>query len=168
MTTSLIVAVAENYVIGKDNDLIWYFPLDLKFFKDTTKDHFVIMGRKNWLSIPDKYRPLPNRRNVVVTRQKDFQAEGCDVVHSIEEGIELARENGDAEAFIIGGGMVYKSALDDNLIDKMYITWIHKSYEGDTFFPKFNEDEWEETERIENEANSRHEAKYDFTTYVKR
>ena len=83
MVVSLIVAVSENNVIGKDNDLIWNFPNDIKYFKNTTKGHFVIMGRKNFESIPHKYRPLPNRTNVVVTRQNKYQAEGCIVVHSI-------------------------------------------------------------------------------------
>lgn len=168
MKTSLIAAVAENRVIGKDNDLIWNFPNDMKFFKDTTKGHFVIMGRKNYLSIPPKYRPLPGRPNVVVTRQRDFEAEGCHVVHSIEEGLELARQNGEEEAFVIGGGQIYKASLDANLVDTMYITWLHKSYDGDTYFPEFDPNDWEEVERLVNEADDRHEAGYDITTYNKR
>jgi dihydrofolate reductase len=167
MTTSLIAAVAENYVIGKNNDLIWYLPKDLNFFKNTTKGHFVIMGRKNWLSIPEKYRPLPGRPNVVVTRQKDFKAEGCHVVHSIEEGLALAKAQGETEAFVIGGGQIYKAALESNLIDKMYITWVHKTYEGDTFFPQFDATAWNEVAREVNEADTRHEVRYDFTTYEK-
>ena len=88
---SLIVAVSENKVIGKDNDLAWVLPLDLKYFKDTTKDHFVIMGRKNFESIPEKYRPLPNRTNVIVTRNKDYKSNNCIVVNSIEKALELAK-----------------------------------------------------------------------------
>ena len=91
MVVSLIVAVSENKVIGKDNDLVWHLPTDMKFFKDTTKGHFVIMGRRNYESIPHKYRPLPNRTNVIVTRQDDYKAEGCLLVNSVEEAIELAQ-----------------------------------------------------------------------------
>lgn len=168
MTVSLIAAVAQNNVIGKDNDLIWYLPRDLQFFKKTTQDHVVIMGRKNYLSIPEKFRPLPNRTNVVVTRQKDYHAEGCHVVHSIEEGLALAKSLGDEEPFIIGGGQIYKSSLESGLIDKMYITWVHQDYEGDTFFPEFDAAKWTEVERMKNPADDRHEAAYDFTTYVRK
>ena len=94
MVVSLIVATSENDVIGKDNDLIWHLPKDMKFFKDTTKNHFVIMGRKNFESIPHKYRPLPNRTNVVVTRQTNYNAQGCLVLHSIEEALQKAKEAG--------------------------------------------------------------------------
>ena len=93
MIVSLIVAVAENNVIGKDNDLIWHLPKDMKFFKETTLNHYIISGRKNYESIPAKFRPLKDRTNVVVTRQKDYSEEGCEVVHSIEDGIALAKEN---------------------------------------------------------------------------
>ena len=94
MKVSLIVAAAENGVIGKDNDLIWHLPKDMRFFKETTLGHHVIMGRKNFESIPHKYRPLPNRTNVVITRQCYYQAEGCIVVNSIESALEIAKENG--------------------------------------------------------------------------
>ena len=99
---SLIVAVSDNGVIGKDNDLIWYLPQDLKYFKDTTAGHTVIMGRKNYHSIPEKYRPLPKRDNVVVTFQPNFDAPGCKVVNSVEEALTYAKEAGDSEQFIIG------------------------------------------------------------------
>ncbi len=144
MIVSLIVAVAENNVIGKDNDLIWHLPKDMAFFKETTLNHYVVTGRKNYESIPPKYRPLKDRTNVVVTRQKDYAEEGCIVVHSIEEGIELAKENGESECFIIGGGQIYKSVLEKGLVNRLYITHILESFKGDTFFPTFNEDEWEE------------------------
>ena len=97
MKVSLIVAVSENGVIGKDNDLIWHLPKDMKFFKDTTMGHHVIMGRKNFESIPHKYRPLPNRTNVVITRQTDYKAEGCVVVNSVEAALEIAKNNGENE-----------------------------------------------------------------------
>ena len=100
---SLIVAVSENNVIGKDNDLIWHLPTDMKFFKDTTTGHCVIMGRKNYDSIPEKYRPLANRTNIIISRQQNFDAPGCIVVDSIDAAVKKARELNDSEIFIIGG-----------------------------------------------------------------
>jgi dihydrofolate reductase len=144
MIVSLIVAVAENNVIGKDNDLIWHLPKDMAFFKETTLNHYVVTGRKNYESIPPKYRPLKGRTNVVVTRQQDYSEEGCLVVHSIEDGIELAKVNGESECFIIGGGQIYKSVLEKGLVNRLYITHILESFKGDTFFPTLNEGEWEE------------------------
>ena len=122
MIVSLIVASSENGVIGKDNDLIWHLPNDMRFFKDTTLNHHVIMGRKNFESIPHKYSPLPNRTNIIITRQTDYKADGCVVVNSLEAALEIAKENGDKEPFIIGGGEIYKLALETNLVDKIYLT----------------------------------------------
>ncbi|HIG32083.1 MAG TPA: dihydrofolate reductase [Flavobacteriales bacterium] len=166
MKVSLIVAVSENGVIGKDNDLIWHLPNDMRFFKETTIGHHVIMGRKNFESIPHKYRPLPNRTNVVITRQSDYKAEGCMVVNSVEAALEVAKQNGDSEPFIIGGGQIYKLALEANMIDKVYLTKIHHSFEGDTFFPELNSD-WEEINKIENKADEKHSYNYDFITLKK-
>ena len=163
MKVSLIVAVSENGVIGKDNDLIWHLPNDMRFFKETTMGHHVIMGRKNFESIPHKYRPLPNRTNVVITRQTDYAAEGCVVVNSVEEALEVAKNNNDNEAFIIGGGQIYKLALEANLIDKIYLTKVHHSFDGDTFFPELNSD-WKEINKIENKADEKHSYDYDFIT----
>ena len=166
MKVSLIVAVSENGVIGKDNDLIWHLPNDMRFFKETTIGHHVIMGRKNFESIPHKYSPLPNRTNVVITRQSDYKAEGCMVVNSVEAALEVAKQNGDSEPFIIGGGQIYKLALEANMIDKVYLTKIHHSFEGDTFFPELNSD-WEEINKIENKADEKHSYNYDFITLKK-
>jgi len=167
MTISIIAAVSENGVIGKDNDLPWHLPADMKFFKDTTEGHHVIMGRKNYLSIPEKYRPLPNRPNVVVTRQGDFKAEGCIVVNSIEEGIETAKNNGDAEAFIIGGGEIYKQSLELGLVDKMYITRIHADFDGDVFFPEYDQEKWIEISREENHPDDRNPHSFTFLVLEK-
>jgi len=163
MTVSLIVAVSENGVIGKDNDLIWHLPKDMKFFKDTTMGHHVIMGRKNFESIPHKYSPLPNRTNVIITRQADYIAEGCVVVNSVEAAIEIAKQNRDTESFIIGGGQIYKLALEANLVDKIYLTKIHHTFDGDTFFPELSSD-WEEVNKTENKADEKHKYNYDFIT----
>ena len=115
MIVSLIVAASENQVIGKDNDLIWDLPKDMNYFKSTTQGHHVIMGRKNFESIPHKYRPLPNRINVIVTRQSSYEAEGSVVVNSIEEALRIAKEAQDKEPFIIGGGEIYRYALENDL-----------------------------------------------------
>jgi dihydrofolate reductase len=166
MKVSLIVAVAENRVIGKDNDLIWHLPKDMKFFKETTVGHHVIMGRKNFESIPKKYRPLPNRTNVVITRQTNYQAEGCIVVNSVEEALAIAKKSGDTEPFIIGGGQIYKIALEQDLVDRIYLTEVQHSYDGDTFFPELG-NSWKEINRIKNKANEKHAHNYDFITLEK-
>jgi len=163
MRVSLIVAVSENGVIGKDNDLIWHLPNDIRFFKETTMGHHVIMGRKNFESIPHKYRPLPDRTNIVITRQPDYKEEGCVVVNSIESALEIAKNNGENESFIIGGGQIYKLALEANLIDKIYLTKVHHSFDGDTFFSELNSD-WKEINKIENKADEKHSYDYDFIT----
>ena len=163
MKVSLIVAVAENGVIGKDNDLIWYLPKDMRFFKETTMGHHVIMGRKNFESIPHKYRPLPDRTNIVITRQSEYKAEGCIVVDSVEAALEIAKNNGDIEPFIIGGGQIYRIALEKNLVDKIYLTKVHHSFEGDTFFPELSSD-WKEVNKTENKADEKHKYNYDFIT----
>ena len=159
MKVSLIVAVAENGVIGKDNDLIWHLPNDMRFFKETTTGHHVIMGRKNFESIPERFRPLPNRTNVVITSQSDYQAEGCIVVNSLEDALKVARESSDTEPFIIGGGQIYKLALEEDLVSKIYLTKVYHSFEGDTFFPELS-DNWKEVNRIQNKADEKH--KYDY------
>lgn len=151
---SIIVAVGESNVIGKDNQLIWHLPRDLKHFKETTTGHYIIMGRKTFES---NGRPLPNRTNVILTRDKGYNAEGCIVVHSLEEAINLAKD--DPEPFIIGGGVIYEIAMP--LVDRIYLTQIHHKFEGDTFFPEINMDEWIEVEKRVFEPDEKN--KYPFT-----
>lgn len=167
MKVSLIVAVSKNGVIGKDNDLIWHFPKDMRFFKDTTLGHHVIMGRKNFESIPHKYSPLPDRTNIVITRKNDYQAKGCITVNSLEEALKIAKKNQDPEPFIIGGGQIYKLALEKNLVDKIYLTKIMHSFDGDTFFPKLG-DQWKEIERTDCKADEKHAYDYSFLTFEKK
>ncbi len=158
----LIVAKDLNNVIGKDNDLIWHLPADMRFFTESTVNHVVIMGRKNWDSIPDKYRPLKNRINVVVTRNRDFSHPDCETFHSIEEAIDAYRD-GNKSVFIIGGGLVYKYVLDHNLVDEMLITYIDHEFEGDAFFPDFNESDWKKDTLMEYSKDEKN--KYDFVVY---
>ena len=166
MKVSIIVAVSENRVIGKDNDLIWHLPKDMQFFKETTIGHHVIMGRKNFESIPHKFRPLPNRKNIIITRQNDYNAEHCIVVNSVEKALKIAKENGDNEPFIIGGGQIYKLSLERNLVDKIYLTKIYHTFEGYTFFPELNKD-WVEIERTKNQVDENHLYDFDFITFEK-
>ena len=164
MVVSLIVAVSENKVIGKDNDLVWHLPTDMKFFKDTTKGHFVIMGRRNYESIPHKYRPLPKRTNVIVTRQDDYKAEGCVVVKSVEEAIELAQKAGDTEPFVIGGGQIYKYAIENNLVDRIYLTRVHTEIDGDTYFEDLD-DSWKLVHADLHPSDEKHPFAFTFQTF---
>jgi len=166
MKVSLIVAVSENHVIGKNNNLIWHLPEDMKFFKKTTLGHFVIMGRKNFESIPHKYRPLPNRTNVIITRQTSYEADGCMTVSSIEEALNKAKEAQDTEAFIIGGGEIYRLALENNLVDRIYLTRVHKKLDGDTFFPELNDD-WKLISSEKHRADEKHIYSYSFEIHEK-
>jgi len=165
MKVSLIVAVSENHVIGKDNSLIWHLPEDMKFFKKTTLGHFVIMGRKNFESIPQKYRPLPDRTNVIITRQTSYESEGCMIVNSIGEALNKAKEAQDTEAFIIGGGEIYRLALENNLVDRIYLTRVHEKFDGDTFFPKLKDD-WK-LMSSEKHHDEKHIYSYSFEVYEK-
>ena len=166
MKVSIIVAASENGAIGRDNDLIWRFPNDTRFFKDTTLGHHVIMGRKNFESIPHKFRPLPNRVNIIVTRQENYTARECKVVNSIESALDVARQNQESAACIIGGGEIYQLALTKNLVDKIYLTRIHNNYEGDTFFKKLSS-QWKEKSRIKYSADEKHPYDYSFITLEK-
>jgi len=134
----MIAAMAKERVIGKDNDLPWRLPADLKYFMKTTTGHHIIMGRKNFQSLPKR---LPNRTNIVLSRQEKFQAFGCVVVQNLEEALELARFNGEEEAFIIGGAQIYELAFP--LAHRLYLTYIDLEVEGDTFFPEYDQSEWE-------------------------
>ena len=130
---SIIVAVARGGVIGADGKMPWHIPEDLQYFKRTTTGHVIVMGRKTFESLG---RPLPNRTNVVVTRQKDYRPEGVEVVHSLEDAVRKY-----PDAFIIGGAEIYRQAL--TLADKLYLTRIDAAYEGDTFFPDWSEADWQ-------------------------
>jgi dihydrofolate reductase len=133
---SMIVAVAENLAIGKNNDLLWHIPADLKRFKAITTGHTVVMGRKTYLSLPR--RPLPDRRNIVISDIIGENLPGCDLVYSIEEALEHCAP--DDECFIIGGASVYRQCLP--FTRRLYLTKVHKEFEGDVFFPQINEEEW--------------------------
>jgi dihydrofolate reductase len=163
MKVSLVAAVAENRVIGKNNDLPWHLPDDMKFFMEVTKGHYVILGRKNYESLPKKFKPLPNRINIIVTRQKDFDAPGCMVVHTMKEALAIARDNGEEEAMVVGGSEIYALALPS--ADRLYITEVKANVDGDVWFPDFDKKEWNEVSRITHEKDERHAFAFDFVLY---
>ena len=166
MTVSIIVAASENNVIGKDNDLIWHLPADMKFFKETTSGHHVLMGRKNYESIPEKWRPLPNRENIIVTRQKRENSDHVHYVNSIREGIQIARDRGEEELFIIGGGEIYRQTMD--LADKIYLTRIHHTFEGDTFFPEIDASRFDLESKKHLSSDDKNAYDMTFFTYTKK
>ena len=154
---TLIAAAAENNEIGKDNKLIWHLSDDLKRFKKLTSGHAIIMGRKTFESFP---KALPNRTNVVITRDRNYTAEGAVVVHSLEEAIESTKE--DSQPFIIGGGEIYKQAL--SIAHRIELTRVHNNFEADTYFPELNKS-WKETYREDCFKDEKHDYDYSFITY---
>lgn len=172
MTITIIVAVARNLAIGKDNKLLWHLPEDMRFFKQTTLGHPVITGRKNYESIPEKFRPLPGRLNVVVTKQQQYTAPGATVVFSLEEAIEVAKraadKEGKNEVFIIGGGMIYREALEKNLVNRILITKVDCAPEADTFFPQLAERAWKSTTIRQPSADENNPLSFRIEEWVKR
>ena len=160
MKISTIVAVAPNNVIGKDNTLIWHLPADMKYFKEKTTNHCIITGRKNYESIPEKFRPLPNRTNIVITRQTEYKAPGAIVVDTLEKAIAKAKEIEKEEIFIIGGGEIFKQSMD--ITDRLYLTKVEGNFEGDVFFPELNLKEWKEIYREDCKADEKNKYDYSF------
>jgi len=165
MIVSMIAAMGSNRVIGKDNDLPWHLPDDFKFFQKTTKGHHIIMGRKNWESLPHKFQPLPNRTNLVITRQAEYQAFGAKVFTSLEAAITVAELAGEEELFIIGGGEIYRMGLD--ISDKIYLTEIEGAFDGQVTFPEFSKNEWQESSREHHGKDEKHQYAFDFVIYDK-
>lgn len=158
---TLIAALAENKVLGKDNAIIWHLPDDFKHFKTLTSHHYIIMGRKTFESFP---KPLPNRTHVIITRQQDYVVpEGCIVVHSLEEA--LKQTENEAEVFVIGGGEIYHQALQ--YADKLELTQIHASFEGDAFFPEFSTSDWQLVNESYHPIDERHAYAFTFQTYIR-
>jgi len=161
MIISIIVAIAENNAIGKGNQLLWRMPADLKHFKNATTGHTVIMGRKTFDSVG---KPLPNRRNIVITRDTDLKIDGVEIVNTLEKAVSLC--NNDEEVFIVGGAEIYKMAMDRT--DKIYLTVIHGVFDADTFFPEIDLEIWKETEIVDNNADEKNPFDYTFSTYVRK
>lgn len=164
MLISAIVAVGHGGVIGKEDDVPWHLPADLKYFKRKTLNHHVIMGRKTFESIG---RPLPRRTNVIVTRNPFFIASNCLVVNSIEEGLKLAEANGETEAFIIGGGTIYQQGLP--FASRVYLTAVDVAVEGgEAFFPELPREDWEEVSSEPHQPDDKNPHPYTFKVFERR
>ncbi|MGG6229332.1 dihydrofolate reductase [Tenacibaculum sp. SDUM215027] len=158
---TLIAAIAKNNALGKDNDLIWHLPADLKRFKKVTTGHAILMGRNTFESIG---KPLPNRTSIIITRNNNYFIDGCLIANSIEQAIELVEGK---DAFIIGGAQVYKEALEQNLVDRLDITVLHHEFEADVFFPKIDKNIWKEVAREDFKADEKNKYDYSFVSYEK-
>jgi len=163
MTISLIVAAAENNSIGKDNRLLWHLPNDLKFFKNMTWGMPVIMGRKTFESVN---KPLPGRFNIVITGQAGWTAPGVITVASMEAALQAARDTNCKEVFIIGGGEIYKQTMA--MAEHVYLTRVHQNFEGDTFFPALDSEQWQLVSEHKFIADDKHAFAYSFQTWDKR
>jgi dihydrofolate reductase len=162
MIISLIVAMDQAGGIGKDGGLPWHLPADLKRFKALTMGHHLIVGRKTHETIG---RPLPGRTTIVLTRDLDYRADGCLVAASLDEALELARQRGEDEAFVIGGAQVYDEALP--LADRIYLTGVHGVFEADVYFPQFDLDGWTVKESLEHPADKENPVGFTFTVLNK-
>lgn len=160
MIISAIVAKTRNNVIGKDNKMPWHISEDLKYFKKITSGHAIILGRKNYESIG---RPLPNRINIVLTKNKSFDCPGCIKCSSIEEALKFAYDQGEKEAFIIGGGQIYEQSKE--YWDRIYITEINTELEGDVFFPIIDKNEWNLISHDCHEKSEKNEYDFCFDLY---
>ena len=164
MTTSIIVATSENNVIGRDNDLPWMMPEDMKFFKNTTWGMPVIMGRKTFESM--KGRPLTGRTNIVITRHDNYKADSAVVVQNLTDAIFVASETDSNEAFIIGGGQIFKESI--NKVDRIYRTVIHTIVDGDVFFPVIDETKWRLKSHRNCKADEKNKFDYSFQLWEKK
>jgi len=158
---TIIAAVAANNALGKDNQLIWHLPADLKRFKKVTSNHHIIMGRKTYESLG---KPLPNRVNIIITRNLNYVAEGCIVVNSLSEAIEAAKN--DPNPYILGGAEIYNQAMD--IADKLDLTFVHHKFEADAFFPNINLSVWKESSREDFKADEKNKYDFSFVTYIKK
>lgn len=163
MIISAIVAASQNGIIGIDNQIPWHLPADLKYFRKITSGHHVMMGRKCFESIG---KPLPGRTNLVLTRNLDYSSEGIKIIHSVDEGIQLAKANGEEELFIIGGADVYKATL--GLIDKLYFNTVHANFEGDTHWPEMDWKSWRLISTEFHEPDEKNFYPYSFSVFEKR
>lgn len=164
MIVSIIVAASENNVIGKDNQLIWKLSSDLQYFKKTTTGHTILMGRKTFDSIG---RALPNRTNIVISRNENYTAEGCIKAQSIDQALILVPAN-ESEVFITGGGEIYKQALNKGLVEKIYFTKVKTIIDGDTFFPEINNSEWELISEEEHAADEKNQFDFSFQVWIRK
>lgn len=159
---TIIAAIAKNNALGKDNDLIWHLPADLKRFKKVTSGHHILMGRNTFESIG---KPLPNRTSIIITRNNEYLKDGCLIANSVEEAIDLTDKK---DAFIIGGAQIYKETLAKNLADRLDITIVHHDFEADVFFPEIDMNIWKEISRENFMADEKNKYDYSFVSYIRK
>ncbi|MEM0518074.1 MULTISPECIES: dihydrofolate reductase [Aequorivita] len=159
---TMIAAAGENNELGKDNGLLWHLPDDFKRFKELTTTHYIIMGRKTFESFP---KPLPNRTHLVITRNKNYKKPGAVVVHSMEDALEISKN--DSQPFIIGGGEIYKMGLP--FADKIELTRVHGAFkDADTFFPEFSKDHWQLISKTEHAKDEKHKYSFTYETWIQK
>ena len=160
---TIIAAIAKNNALGKDNDLIWHLPADLKRFKKITSGHHILMGRNTFESIG---KPLPNRTTIIITRNKNYFKDGCLIAHSIEDALDLVED--DENIFILGGAQIYKETIAKGLVDQLDITQVHQEFEADAFFPEIDLNIWEEVKREDYKADEKNKYDYSFISFRKK
>jgi len=158
---TIIAAIAKENALGKDNQLIWHLPADLKRFKKVTLNHHIIMGRKTYESLG---KPLPNRTTIIITRNPNFKAEGCIVVNSLKAAIEASKL--DENPYILGGAEIYKQAIE--VADILDLTFVHHKFDADAFFPEINFNNWEEIERQDCKSDEKNKYDFSFVKYSKK
>lgn len=158
---TIIAAIANNNALGKNNQLIWHLPADLIRFKKTTLNHYVIMGRKTFESLK---KPLPNRTTIIVTRNKNYKADGCIVTHSLKEALTVSKN--EENVFILGGAKIYEQAI--KFADVLDITFIHHNFDADAFFPEIDKSIWKESARQDLKADEKNKYDYSFVTYIRK
>jgi dihydrofolate reductase len=163
MIISAIVAMSENNVIGKDNQLVWHLPADLQHFKRTTYGHHMLMGRKTFESFG---KVLPGRVSIILTRQEKLDIPGAYIVHTVDDGLEIGRKAGDDEFFIIGGEEIFRMTMP--LIEKLYLTVVHENFDGDTFFPELNWNEWTILHQHTHEADDKNPYRHTYYTLLRK
>jgi dihydrofolate reductase len=163
MDLTLIAGVARNGVIGRDNQLLWHLPEDLKHFRAATMGAPVIMGRKTWESLPERFRPLPGRRNLVLSRRPGYEAPGAEVVADLDAALALARSSGAPRAFVIGGEQIYRQTLP--LANELLLTEVERDFEGDAHFPAFARSAFPEVTRERHHAAPPNDFDFSFVTY---
>lgn len=165
----IIAAVGKNLELGKDNTLLWHLHDDMRFFKETTIGHTVVTGRKSFESIPPKYRPLPERTNIILSRNPEYLYEECYTVASLDEAMEIAISQGEIKVFIIGGGEIYRLALSSDFVDEMYLTHVDATFpDADTYFPEFSAEQWQSQQIQSISSNSVNEFPFTVNHYVRK
>ncbi|OWY23082.1 dihydrofolate reductase [Sphingobacteriales bacterium UPWRP_1] len=162
---SLIAAATQNRVIGKNGGLPWHLPNDMRYFKQTTLHHHVIMGRKTYSEVAVN-KPLPQRTNIVITRSANTRFAGCLTANTLAEALQIAQNNGETEAFVIGGEQIYRLALP--FAHRIYLTQIHTTLDGDAFFPEFSAEEWQLVSSQTHEPDEKHTYAYTFTLWQRK